>query len=60
MPKTKIRAVGSEHIKKYLMYDIRIGLGLSLSYNIVTEVGELKVETNVGEGTVFIISILKS
>ena len=33
------------------------GLGLSLSYDIVTKVhgGEMKVETNVGEGTEFLI-----
>jgi signal transduction histidine kinase len=38
------------------------GLGLSLSYDIVTKVhgGELKVETKEGEGSVFIISIPKS
>ena len=35
------------------------GLGLSLSYDIITKGhgGELKVETKEGEGTVFIISI---
>ena len=35
------------------------GLGLSLSYDIVTKVhgGELKVETKEGEGTEFIIQI---
>ncbi|MEJ2105192.1 MAG: HAMP domain-containing sensor histidine kinase, partial [Ignavibacteriaceae bacterium] len=35
------------------------GLGLSLSYDIVTKVhgGELKVETNEGNGTTFIIQI---
>ena len=35
------------------------GLGLSLSYDIVTKVhgGELKVETKEGNGTTFIIQI---
>jgi len=35
------------------------GLGLSLSYDIITKGhgGELKVETKEGEGTTFIISI---
>ncbi|MEO8233561.1 MAG: ATP-binding protein, partial [Ignavibacteriota bacterium] len=38
------------------------GLGLSLSYDIITKVhgGELKVETKEREGTVFIISMTKS
>jgi len=35
------------------------GLGLSLSYDIITKGhgGELKVETTEGEGSVFIISL---
>ncbi len=37
------------------------GLGLSLSYDIVTKVhgGDLKVETNVGEKSEFIITLPK-
>ena len=37
---------------------IGLGLGLSLSYDIVkAHGGELKVETNEGEGSEFIISL---